>query len=367
MRTIDGNLTKKLRKHTSTNTLATDPGYPVKTYRELVESTAQLSFNNKDYLLFYRGQDSDYRNKVGASTLYPRIYRGDYVFQHEIDYRFDLLNSTCKILKSKFQENKIDGRQEVSRRKYIQWSILQHYEVLDTPLLDLTHSLWVACSFAQTSNKNETAIVYVLGLPYITNRISINTEHDLINIRLLSICPPQALRPYFQEGYLVGTDNITNEYDNKNELDFNNRLIAKFEIPNNQSFWGSGFSKIPNNILYPKNDIIFDICKKIKRDIKKELSESGIGKFIMLWTNLERKLITKAKKYNRNTFNFREAIIVLLKHEVQGSLILFEFNNLRKFRNKIVHNPMGIQNNALRKNIQNLQTFEKMYINEIGW
>lgn len=69
-------------------------------------------------------------------------------------------------------------------------------------------------------NNEEFGYVYVFGFPYITNRISRNSEHDLINVRLLSICPPTALRPYFQEGYLAGTDEVTTNFDSKSELDF---------------------------------------------------------------------------------------------------------------------------------------------------
>ncbi|WP_165041246.1 hypothetical protein [Dysgonomonas sp. ZJ709] len=138
-----------------------------------------------------------------------------------------------------------------------------------TPLLDFTHSLRVACSFAMIDNNTDKAYISAFGLPYLTNRISVNSEHDTINVRLLSICPPTALRPYFQEGYLIGTDGISNSYDTKGELDFNNRLVAKFEIPNNPSFWGDGFHQIPRNSLYPQNDPIEDICKQIKNIINR--------------------------------------------------------------------------------------------------
>ena len=114
------------------------------------------------------------------------------------------------------------------------------------------------------NNGNQYAYVYILGSPYITNRITINSEHDIINIRMLSICPPTAFRPYFQEGYLAGTDNVTTKYDQKTELDFNNRLLAKFRIPNNKSFWGSGFNVIPEESLYPLNDPIYELCRQIK-------------------------------------------------------------------------------------------------------
>jgi hypothetical protein len=58
-------------------------------------------------------------------------------------------------------------------------TILHHYSVCDTPSLDLTHSLRVACSFAQLSSRDARAYVFVLGLPYTTNRISINTKKEV--------------------------------------------------------------------------------------------------------------------------------------------------------------------------------------------
>ncbi|MBV2094978.1 MAG: hypothetical protein KUF80_08835 [Candidatus Thiodiazotropha sp. (ex Codakia orbicularis)] len=69
--------------------------------------------------------------------------------------------------------------------------------------------------------------VYAFELPFITNRISVNSEQDLINVQKLSICPPDALRNYFQEDYLAGIDEVTTDYDSKDELDFARRLVAK--------------------------------------------------------------------------------------------------------------------------------------------
>lgn len=267
MRKITPQLTSELFKHfgnpQQTKVAASD-AYKIATFRELVENTAKLAFKNKDHLLFFRGQTQDYRNKAGVSTFYPSIYRGEYLSQKEIDLRFAKLKQAGKLLVQLFEDKKIEGCREVSKRKSIQWSILQHYEVCPTPYMDFTHSLRVACSFATIDNNNASAYIYIFGLPYFTNRISMNSEHDIINIRLLSICPPTALRPYFQEGYLVGTDGITSNYDSKGELDFNNRLVAKFEIPNNNSFWGDDFHQIPKNSLYPENDPIEKVCDLIK-------------------------------------------------------------------------------------------------------
>ena len=135
-------------------------------------------------------------------------------------------------------------------QKYIQWSTLQHYEVCDTPLLDLTHSLRVACSFAQIEANDKHGYVYVFGLPYITNRVTHNSEHDIVNVRLLQVfAHPKHYVRIFKKDISAGTEDIENEYDYKGKLDFRNRLIAKFQIPRQAKFWGRGFSKIPDQFF----------------------------------------------------------------------------------------------------------------------
>jgi len=355
MRNISGKLTIELSKHTTPKMVGVDKGFKIETFRELVEQVAKLSFLNKDFLLFYRGQKYDYKNKANKSTFYPTIYRGEYLTQAELDFRFDKLDSASKILVDLLSENKVDGISEIKRKKLIQWSLLQHYEVTETPLIDLTQSLRVACSFANLDNNDDTAFIYVFGLPYYTNRISTNSEHDLINIRLLSICPPQALRPYFQEGYLVGTDDVTNDYAYKNELDLNNRLIAKFEIPNSEKFWGDDFNKIPESALYPINDIIEKICKQIAAKLVVEIGSASIGEFFKLWTTSEQMLLTDARKNDVIVHTIRDAILVLVKYSNDKSEVLKEFDYLRNFRNKLVHNPTGISSEELRINIDKLK------------
>ena len=271
MREITPSFFPDLEKHVEGQVLRKTAPFPVQSYHELVRKVAQLSFLNKDYLLFYRGQDQDYQNKAESSTFYPAIYRKEVLTAQEIRSRFELLEvATYKLIEA-FDREKIDGRVDIRRKQYIAWSILQHYGVCDTPLLDLTQSLRVAATFAQLGNKAEQGMVYVFGLPYTTNRITYNSEQDLVIVRLLSICPPEALRPYFQEGYLCGTLDITDTYANKSELDFKNRLVAKFSIPTAASFWGSGFSRIPKNLLFPENDRIEAICVRIREEIINEM------------------------------------------------------------------------------------------------
>ncbi|MBV2094977.1 MAG: hypothetical protein KUF80_08830 [Candidatus Thiodiazotropha sp. (ex Codakia orbicularis)] len=82
--------------------------------------------------------------KAEASSFYPSIYRGERLPREELTVRFDVLTGASRRLAEAFKRERIAGASEVKRRKYIQWSILQHYEVCPTLLLDFTHLLRVA-------------------------------------------------------------------------------------------------------------------------------------------------------------------------------------------------------------------------------
>lgn len=354
MRSIEGKLPGEMKNNVGSGPIDKSDAFEVSTYRELMSYVAKLAYLNKDYLLFFRGQDNDYKNRAGASTFYPSIYRDDYLASREIHYRFEILTQASKLLVEAFSVKKIEGYTEIRRKKYIQWSILQHYGVCRTPLLDFTHSVRVACSFGQLKNRDRHTYVFVFALPYITNRISINSEHDLVNVRLLSICPPDALRPYYQEGYLAGTEDITAEYESKTELDFKNRLIAKFRIPSGPRFWGKGFSSIPESVLYPRADRIDKLCSSLQVTLKNELQPGEIGEFLKLWTSLEENLLELTKKLELRRFSAREAISSLAKKGRLPKDIVFELDTLRRFRNQLVHNPKLVEPGEIQEYVARL-------------
>lgn len=342
MRSITGVLTKELENHTGSATIARAEPFPVSSFRELVEHIARLSYLNKDNLLFFRGQAKDFRNKAGASTIYPTIYRGERVSREQLDLSFSVLETAASRLCDALDGRNIPSHRDVRRRRYIQWSILQHYEVCATPLLDLTHSLRVACSFAFLSAQDSDPFVMVMGLPYVTNRISINSEHDLVNVRLLSICPPEALRPYFQEGYVAGTDEVMMDFESKSELDFNNRLVAKFQLTGgNRSFWSSGFRAYPRNVLYPPDDVIQEICETLKTDVGTGLSAGRVGAFLEKWTELEAWVMEAARSAapKEQVFSMRPALDILQRREIASSHLVEGLHRLRKTRNEVVHRP----------------------------
>jgi len=367
MRDIKPRLTPELQAHCGDNPVWRADAFPVSSFRALVEHVAKLAYANRDELLFFRGQDKDYQSKAGGTTLYPAIYRGDVVPTRELRHRFDLLDQAARLLVEKFKSASVEGHTELRQKKYIQWSILQHYEVAATPLLDLTHSLRVACSFAQLRSTDPTCCVYVLGLPYVTNRITINSEHDVVTVRLLSICPPSALRPYFQEGYLAGTSDVTTEFDSKTNLDFRNRLVAKFAIPRARStFWGSGFDQIPESALYPRGDQILDLCTELKSQLKDELQPGDLGTFIREWATLEEFLLDTARRLTERNVSLREAAMQLARLEVLSSKQAQEIEAIRTFRNNLVHKPGAVEPEALRGWIERLRQTLKAIPQDAG-
>lgn len=240
----------------------------VQTYDELVTDVAQILHYNRNLTLYYRGQSNDHMTD-NRTTILPSIYRMKITEKRILlKERFKRLNDKVEELKKLFksQPKQFAGTSLLNKYPEIAWSLLQHYEVCDTPLLDLTHSLHVACSFAFDRNKGDTGIIYVLGMPWMTDAIGYYSFEELVNLRLLSIVPPQAQRPFFQEGYLVGPFPNYRLDDTKRieQFDFSRRLIAKFEIPITRKFWGSGFNRIPDKKLYPKNDQVRSICLSIK-------------------------------------------------------------------------------------------------------
>ena len=270
MREITPQLTEDLRRHFG-DAVARRDAYPIATYNALVRKIAELSYLNRDNLLFFRGQSRDFRNKAGASTLYPSLYRRNVLSKGKLEYEFDLLEELSALLIEETRKVDRKSADEIRRRQYIQWSLIQHYGVHETPLLDLTQSLRVACSFAQSGSGTTEGFVYVLGLPYLPNGISINSEQEIVNIRLLSTCPALAMRPYFQEGFLVGTPDLTDNYDDKNELDFNRRLVAKFKIPCAPGFWEGNPGRVPEELLFPgeDEDPMLKICTALREAVMK--------------------------------------------------------------------------------------------------
>lgn len=363
MRKITPELTEEILKQRTPETIAKDDAIEVLDYKELRKHIAQLSYANKDCILFYRGQKDDYRNqKSGKSTFYPTMYRGDRLDKDELKYRWEKLNKASEIFIKKLRSKYPSKTYIVKRKRIVQWSVLQHYEVTETPLIDVTQSLKVACSFAVLDNNNEYAYLYAFALPYYTNRISVNSEHYLTNVRLLSVAPPQALRPYYQEGFLIGEDEFSETYTNKGELDLNNRLVAKFKFKNTKEFWGDSEKALTREDLYPKDDEIEALCKEVSDELydviasrrNANISGDQYLAFMKGWIAIEKLLFEYMGRFTE-----RQSL------SSAGFIKMIDDNNLRKKlhrarvqRNYWAHN---VDSNAPIKEFFNEEDLKDLY------
>lgn len=266
-------ITKKIWSHLSIDQMVKNTNREVriskpkivKSFRELVGLIAKISYHNPHFSIFYRGQNKDYARKGGLSRVYPSSFRRqpDNSTLEEITER---LKKAEELFLKKSKSFFSHGYDKLVKYRELRWAILQHYEVCPTPLLDITHSLKAASSFA-LNNATDEGVLLVFGFPYPYGSISYLVEEELLIVKLLSICPPQAMRPYYQEAYLVGTFPTSVDVEDMDaKLDVGRRLVAKF-ILKKKSFWDKDFQNIPDEALFPNNDPMRDICDEIKRNI----------------------------------------------------------------------------------------------------
>ncbi len=254
-----------------------DSAVYVSDYIDLAKKIAELQYENRDHVLLLRGQPCDYRNAHNNTTIKPSIFRGANRNPNNTEMlkRFERLRKAEELLVQHYKDNgDLPRNREVMRRQILRWSILQHYEVCKTPLLDVTHSLRVAASFA-SDHDGDRGYVFVLGIPNISGAVTTSIENELQVIRLASVCPPQAFRPHIQEGYLLGEYPDIAVFEQKqlyraHEVDFGRRLIAKFKFCKNP-FWQNdnfNFPKIPREALYPvEGDEFFAFSEKLKSSL----------------------------------------------------------------------------------------------------
>src|SRR5690606_10628576 len=136
---------------------------PVSNYEELVKHVGRIAFYNRSHTLFYRGQSNDFK-KDGKSTCLPTIYRpraGE--SRTPLKRRFERLDEATTKLRTGFKDRKPKwaGSSIATMYQEVRWSLLQHYEILQenggTPVLDFTHSLHIACSFAINDDDRDRA------------------------------------------------------------------------------------------------------------------------------------------------------------------------------------------------------------------
>ena len=234
-------------------------GHPVHDYMDLAKKVAAIQYHNRDYVLMMRGQKCDYRNRQSNSSIRPSIFRPPdgkpEKLKPVLEERFSRLLKAEELLVSQYRKLGFEHPRKIERQRLLRWTIIQHYEICDTPLLDVSQSLRIAASFASLGAEEE-AFLFVLGIPQVSGGISASAEADLVAVRLASVCPPNAVRPHIQEGYLLGeypevTDWQVAKQVEPHEVDFGQRLIAKFRF-NPKTFWETKvFPPVRKSALFP--------------------------------------------------------------------------------------------------------------------
>jgi hypothetical protein len=254
-------------------------GCTVTSFLDLATKVAELQFRNRDNVLLFRGQSEDYKNKKRSSTLKPTLFRSDrgpttVPSQSQLERRFDILKAAERALITHYQNARLLGLDRMKRHRILRWALLQHYEVCKTPLLDVTQSLRIAASFAARESGNR-AHVFVIGVPNLSGAVTASAEGGLQIIRLSSVCPPSAVRPHIQEGYLLGEYPEMADFAQKEnyahyEIDFGRRLVAKFHF-DPKKFWDrhrDTFPVVPEHAFYPNaSDPLYALTQTIKHSI----------------------------------------------------------------------------------------------------
>ena len=248
-------------------------GHFVSTYFELTKKVAELQFRNRDHFLLFRGQRADYRTTKGNSLIKARLFRRDGKLPTStvLENRFAVLKNAERALVESYTRKGLIGRERLARQRMLRWALLQHYDVCRTPLLDVTHSLRIAASFASSRNAGVEAFVFVLGVPHLGGAVTASSEASLQVVRLSSACPPSAVRPHLQEGYLLGEYPEIADYEQNlryrhYEMDFGRRLMAKFRF-DPTTFWKSeNFPRVRDEALYPgqHRDTLLQIAEEVK-------------------------------------------------------------------------------------------------------
>jgi hypothetical protein len=255
--------------------IAASEGHSVCDYPALLRKVAALSYHNPRFKLLFRGQRADYKvnrrdEPAVHSSLYPSILRSEAGTPRK------------RILQERFARLSVaEQRLEELLRKFgvrlhqlARWAILQHYEICSTPLLDVTQSLQTALSFALADAQPESACLFVFAFPLLNGPISISIESMTQVIDLSQVCPPQALRPHFQAGVLVGdypalTDvEATHGGEGRLGNNFAARLLAKFRLLETENWSAQGFAPTARSILFPdEHDDWFLPLDEIRRSI----------------------------------------------------------------------------------------------------
>lgn len=273
MKEIAPQLTDDLKSHFGDSVTRGEP-YPAGSFTRLARFAAELAFLNRGNLLLYRGQREDHRNKAGATSLYASIYRKGIMGKARRDQSIRLLATAQAELVARLALLDRKTAEYIGRRPLLQHAVLETFGVCATPLLPFTFSLRAACSFALrnrpgSGDDDRKGVVYIAALPYLRHGITVDAEAEISLVHASGALPAHAAGPFSHETVFAGAAEGPGDYGDKNELDFNRRLVAKFTVTDSAEFWDGNEGMIPGDFLAParNSDPIRDLCVSIRNDL----------------------------------------------------------------------------------------------------
>jgi hypothetical protein len=215
--------------------------WEVSNWDELRAATSFLTFMNKRVVLYFRGQHDHYDHCV------PALFRSEWRFggrtlplnpENRGRYYALLADLSAPVLT-------VAKRVGIPRTYILEYvpaaaaAVLQHYELWPTHFIDLTRSLSVAVTFAESDPEQAHAYLYAFAMPDLRGSITSDIDQHLTLARLEAICPPDAQRPHHQDAYLASRfpepvgragpgDPTWDDWQGKTDL--MRRLVAKFRL-----------------------------------------------------------------------------------------------------------------------------------------
>lgn len=248
----------------------------VESYRKLLELVAEIAAFNPQYQLFFRGQNNAWNNGELEKSVYSGIWRND-PSDEDLKDRLATLNNMSSALVEAYANYyaKVPSAKvylnRLRRNPLARWALLQHYGVCETPLLDVTRNLQVACTFARQGAMHGHGYVYVMALPYQREAITIDDVQGMTVMSLLGVTPSNARRPLNQDGFLTSTSEWWRYAASESKLDapvasdrpdYFQRVATVFRIPTDEGFYAdSGLSDLGNDWLCPRQDEFADMLK----------------------------------------------------------------------------------------------------------
>lgn len=249
-----------------------DP-WEVRSFLDLMGKVAFLGSMNKRSVLFFRGQEADYEPL-------PKLFRSSWSCPFELGESFRITTSN----RGSYWQELVSLGAEVFEvcdemglprwrgmrdSREVQWAVIQHYGLWPTPLIDVTSSLRVAASFAlggsEAGATEKVGYLLVVGLPHTTGSITFDIDQQLCLARLSSACPPEAKRPHYQDGFLVGRFPMYEVHGDSlvTRSSLSRRLIAKFKLIDHggvqdgsgeDRFWNDAFPVVSEGATMPVQD-----------------------------------------------------------------------------------------------------------------